>query len=67
MKIKRIEHISYNLDGKRFIEGKIKLDLYSDLEQAQAENIELDKWIYAHYNINNEYDLEQAMFETLVI
>lgn len=39
------------------LEGKIE----KDLKQAQLENQELDDWIYANYDVENEFDLRQVM------
>lgn len=54
-----IQQISYNLDGKRFIEGKIT----RDLEQAKKENKELQIWMWGKYG--TEYDFVQVETELL--
>lgn len=55
-----IQQIAYNLDGKRFIEGKIS----RDREEAQKENRVLEMWIFGNYGLD-DFDLRQAETELL--
>lgn len=56
MKFKILDHITKKINGKTYIEGKIKVDL----ETARLENNEADNWV-----LNNYPEMKDMILERL--
>ena len=52
-----------NLQTDKFMEYMQEIKIDNDIRNAQAENDELQDWIFKNYDYFAEYDLRQAMAE----